>query len=39
MIRDGLPQPLAESQYEDKYRLCFLRDPEGFLIELAEQLR
>jgi catechol 2,3-dioxygenase-like lactoylglutathione lyase family enzyme len=25
-------------QYEDSYRLCFLRGPEGFVIGLAEQL-
>ena len=25
-------------QYEDVYRLCFLRGPEGFVIGLAEQL-
>ena len=26
------------AQYEDKYRLCFLRGPEGIIIALAEQL-
>jgi catechol 2,3-dioxygenase-like lactoylglutathione lyase family enzyme len=26
------------AQYEDKYRLCYLRGPEGILIGLAEQL-
>ena len=26
------------AQYEDKYRLCFLRGPEGIIIGLAEQL-
>jgi catechol 2,3-dioxygenase-like lactoylglutathione lyase family enzyme len=26
------------AQYEDVYRLCFLRAPEGFIIGLAEQL-
>jgi catechol 2,3-dioxygenase-like lactoylglutathione lyase family enzyme len=26
------------AQYEDIYRLCFLRGPEGILIGLAEQL-
>jgi catechol 2,3-dioxygenase-like lactoylglutathione lyase family enzyme len=26
------------AQYEDVYRLCFLRGPEGFIIGLAEQL-
>lgn len=25
-------------QYEDTYRLCYLRGPEGVLIGLAEQL-
>ena len=27
------------AQYEDSYRLCFLRGPEGIIIELSEQLR
>src|SRR3954452_4313000 len=27
------------AQYEDIYRLCFLRGPEGIVIGLAEQLR
>ena len=26
------------AQYEDLYRLCFLRGPEGIVIGLAEQL-
>src|SRR4051812_31539084 len=26
------------TQYEDQYRLCFLRGPEGIIIGLAEQL-
>jgi catechol 2,3-dioxygenase-like lactoylglutathione lyase family enzyme len=25
-------------QYEDSYRLCYIRDPEGLLIGLAEEL-
>ena len=25
-------------QYEDTYRLCYLRDPEGIVVALAEQL-
>jgi hypothetical protein len=25
-------------QYEDSYRLCFLRGPEDFIIGLAERL-
>ena len=27
------------AQYEDSFRLCFLRGPEGIIIGLAEQLR
>ena len=26
------------TQYEDKYRLCNVRGPEGILVALAEQL-
>jgi predicted enzyme related to lactoylglutathione lyase len=26
-------------QYEDMYRLCYIRGPEGLLIGLAEELR
>jgi catechol 2,3-dioxygenase-like lactoylglutathione lyase family enzyme len=26
------------AQYEDSYRLCFMRGPEGIIIGLAEQL-
>jgi hypothetical protein len=25
-------------QYEDSYRLCYIRGPEGLLIGLAEQI-
>jgi hypothetical protein len=25
-------------QYEDQYRLCYVRGPEGILIGLAEQI-
>ena len=25
-------------QYEDKYRLCYVRGPEGIIVALAEQL-
>ena len=25
-------------QYEDMYRLCYLRGPEGIMVALAEQL-
>jgi catechol 2,3-dioxygenase-like lactoylglutathione lyase family enzyme len=32
-------EPLREvAQYEDAYRLCFVRGPEGILVGLAEQL-
>jgi catechol 2,3-dioxygenase-like lactoylglutathione lyase family enzyme len=27
------------AQYEDVYRLCYLRGPEGIIVALAEQLR
>jgi predicted enzyme related to lactoylglutathione lyase len=27
------------AQYEDLYRLCFIRGPEGIIIGLAEELR
>jgi predicted enzyme related to lactoylglutathione lyase len=27
------------AQYEDMYRLCYLRGPEGIIVALAEQLR
>jgi catechol 2,3-dioxygenase-like lactoylglutathione lyase family enzyme len=27
------------AQYEDKYRLCYVRGPEGIIVALAEQLR
>lgn len=26
------------AQYEDKYRLCYVRGPEGIIVALAEQL-
>ena len=26
-------------QYEDKYRLCYIRGPEGIIVALAQQLR
>jgi len=26
-------------QYEDTYRLCYIRGPEGIIVALAEQLR
>lgn len=26
------------ARYEDKYRLCYVRGPEGIIVALAEQL-
>jgi hypothetical protein len=26
------------AQYQDSYRLCYLRGPEGIIVALAEQL-
>jgi len=38
-LRDHDAQLVAEVvQYEDLYRLCYIRGPEGLLIGLAEQL-
>ena len=32
-------EPIGEIiQYEDKYRLCYIRGPEGIMVALAEQL-
>jgi len=25
-------------QYEDSYRLCYVRGPEGIIVELAQQI-
>ena len=30
---------IGEMQYEDTYRLAYIRGPEGIIIGLAEQLR
>jgi catechol 2,3-dioxygenase-like lactoylglutathione lyase family enzyme len=39
-LRGHGAEPLREiAQYEDLYRLCFVRGPEGIVIGLAEQLR
>jgi predicted enzyme related to lactoylglutathione lyase len=27
------------AQYEDKYRLCYIRGPEGIIVALAQQLK
>ena len=29
----------AVAQYEDLYRLCYVRGPEGIIVGLAEELR
>ena len=31
-------EPIGEMQYEDAYRLAYIRGPEGILVALAEQL-
>ena len=34
-------EPAARSSlasYEDSYRLCYVRGPEGIIVELAEQI-
>lgn len=32
-------EPIGEiTQYEDKYRLCYIRGPEGIIVALAEQM-
>ena len=35
---DGIELVGEITQYQDSYRLCFLRGPEGIIIGLAEQL-
>jgi hypothetical protein len=38
-LRSYAAELLGEiAQYEDVFRLCFLRGPEGIIIGLAEQL-
>lgn len=33
-------EPIGEiTQFEDQYRLCYLRGPEGIMVALSEQLR
>jgi predicted enzyme related to lactoylglutathione lyase len=33
-------EPVGEvAQYEDLYRLCYLRGPDGIIVALAEELR
>ena len=38
-LRTHGADPVGElEQYEDSYRLCYMRGPEGIIIALAEQL-
>ena len=30
---------IGDGRYQDIYRLCYLRGPEGVIVELAERLR
>jgi catechol 2,3-dioxygenase-like lactoylglutathione lyase family enzyme len=34
----GVELPGGVEQYEDSYRLCYVRGPEGIIVMLAEQL-
>ena len=35
---DGAELVGEVAQYEDKYRLCYVRGPEGIIVALAEEL-
>jgi catechol 2,3-dioxygenase-like lactoylglutathione lyase family enzyme len=38
-VRAGGGELVGEvEQYEDSYRLCYVRGPEGIIVELAEQI-
>ncbi len=38
-LRTHGAEPIGEiTQYEDKYRLCYIRGPEGIIVGLAQQL-
>ena len=38
-LRTHGAEPIGEiTQYEDKYRLCYIRGPEGIIVALTEQL-
>jgi catechol 2,3-dioxygenase-like lactoylglutathione lyase family enzyme len=39
MLKRGAQLVGEVVQYEDSYRLCYIRGPEGLLIGLAEQLK
>jgi hypothetical protein len=34
----GAEPPGELERYEDSYRLCYVRGPEGIIVELAEQI-
>lgn len=36
--KNGAEPFSAIQQYEDSYKLCYVRGPEGMIIELAEQI-
>ena len=39
-LREGGAELIGEvAQYEDKYRLCYVRGPAGIIVALAEELR
>ncbi len=39
-LRDHGAQLVGElEQYDDSYRLCYIRGPEGIIVELAEEIR
>jgi catechol 2,3-dioxygenase-like lactoylglutathione lyase family enzyme len=38
-MRDFGAEIIGEMQYEDAYKLAYLRGPEGIIVALAEQLR
>jgi predicted enzyme related to lactoylglutathione lyase len=38
-LRDNGGELIGEvAQYEDKYRLCYMRGPAGIIVALAEEL-
>ena len=39
LLERGAPLVDEGVQYEDTYRLCYIRGPEGLLIGLAQELR
>lgn len=35
----NLPEIIGEMQFEDTYRLAYMRGPEGILVGLSERLK